>query len=269
MICAFESQQSDSLYGDCDNHQTWLQRSPHKIHGATAWWIKSRQSKKKIKFKCVRHIQIYRDIIYACISIYMFNKYILLNLRFMRSKLDRTCSVLVHSCFRNVGLHIYEWATFWIKFGLLRYLFVFTHPPTPKYLCFVASRYLILKEPHSCFSPLAYYPSFQRICHSFGAWFVPLGLPHHRFACTKEQTVIKVTHSLDQWFSCWFCFWGFILISFVGCFSNWRGIVTTIRLGFKDLPVKFMGQQLDELNQGSRKRRLNSSASVIFRYTVI
>ena len=35
------------------------------------------------------------------------------------------CSVLVHSCFRNVGLHIYEWATFWIKFGLLRYLIVF------------------------------------------------------------------------------------------------------------------------------------------------
>ena len=35
------------------------------------------------------------------------------------------CSVLVHSCFRNVGLHIYEWATFWLKFGLLRYLFVF------------------------------------------------------------------------------------------------------------------------------------------------
>ena len=37
----------------------------------------------------------------------------------------RKCSVLVHSCFRNVGLHIYEWATFWIKFGLLRYLIVF------------------------------------------------------------------------------------------------------------------------------------------------
>ena len=38
---------------------------------------------------------------------------------------DASCSVLVHSCFRNVGLHIYEWATFWLKFGLLRYLIVF------------------------------------------------------------------------------------------------------------------------------------------------
>ena len=39
VVCAFEfqrSQQSDSLYGDCDNHQTWLQKSPHKSHGATA-----------------------------------------------------------------------------------------------------------------------------------------------------------------------------------------------------------------------------------------
>ena len=40
-------------------------------------------------------------------------------------QLPCVCSVLVHSCFRNVGLHIYEWATFWIKFGLLRYLIVF------------------------------------------------------------------------------------------------------------------------------------------------
>ena len=122
------------------------------------------------------------------IYIYMFNKYILLNLRNMRSKLDRTCSVLVHSCFRNVGLHIYEWATFWIKFGLLRYLIVFfTHPPTPGHSYFVASRYLILKEPHSCFGPFAYDPSFQLICHSFGVWYIPLGLPHHRFACTNSR----------------------------------------------------------------------------------
>ena len=129
--------------------------------------------------------------------IYMFHKYILLNLRYMRSKLDRTCSVLVHSCFRNVGLHIYDgYILDQVWFVALSICF---HPP-PHTKIFMLCCFSILEPERASFllftigvlSKLSAYLSliWSMICSS---WITspPLRL-HQRADSDKSHT------SLDQ-----------------------------------------------------------------------
>ena len=84
-----------------------------------------------------------------------------------------------------------------------------THPHQNIILC--CFRYLILQEPHSCFSPFAYDPSFQRIVahleHDlFLSDYLTTASPAPRADSDKSHTFpCPVIHLLV-------CFWGFILI---------------------------------------------------------